>query len=59
MSSSRDPGDICIKHVFAAAIASMFLTALGNLNASIYDNAEGAYLARLAPTKYVLEGRVE
>ena len=59
MSSSRNPGDVWIKRVFAAAIASMSLTAFGNLNALITYNVELTYLALLFPIIYVLAERME
>lgn len=59
MSSSRNPGDRWIKRVFAAAIASMSLTAIGNLNALIFDNVKVTYLALLFPIIYVLAERME
>lgn len=59
MSSRRNPGDIWIKRVFAAAIASMSLTAIGNINALIVYNVELTYLALLFPIIYVLAERME
>ena len=59
MSSSRNPGDHWIKLVFAAAIAAMLLSAIGNLNSLIAYNVDLTYLALLFPIIYVLAERME
>ncbi len=59
MSSGRNPGDMWIKRVFAAAIASMSMAAIGNFNALIFNNVWITYLALLFPIIYVLAERME
>ncbi len=59
MTSRRNPGDLWIKMIFGAAIASMALAAVGNLTFFIFDNVEATYLALLFPIIYILAERME
>ncbi|MGE9811375.1 NnrS family protein [Ferroplasma acidiphilum] len=59
MSSNANHGDKRIKLVFAAAIASMFLAAIGNMNSLLYSNMKLTFLALLFPILYILAERME
>lgn len=59
MSSNVNHGDKRIKLVFAAAIASMSLAAIGNMNSLLYSNMKLTFLALLFPILYILAERME
>lgn len=59
MSSNVNHGDKRIKLVFAAAIASMSLAAIGNMNSLLYSNVKLTFLALLFPILYILAERME
>ncbi|ARD85578.1 hypothetical protein FAD_1739 [Ferroplasma acidiphilum] len=59
MSSNVNHGDKRIKLVFAAAIASMSLAAIGNMNSLLYSDVKLTFLALLFPILYILAERME